>query len=741
MTEKLAAAAAAFGQGKASEEALWSEARSALRQSPEALEPLLSLRRGKERFTIPTDVAMLCVRQALTLLESPVASMAPHDVLHFLSHAVVDASPTASEAEHLVQVLSTSTSQSRTIQTCSQGLLCLQKIVELHPSALRQQPAKVATAITSALHVLSDTLQQQRNRSARSVLREAASLLTALPALIEQVGRELEPSALVILACLQPVAVVGAPYVLPGRRPAAAAPAGPPGLPSSDCSWSETDAISSAVETKSRGHRHENTDGTTAASSLQAQCRTAALRDFAHLFKLWPKAFFGRWALVLDFQSGEVCRPTGSTPLPMLLSICQQDPAPKVRSAALGALCALLAAPNVRSWPVPLESQKVQSSASLTGQLAITLRQAHAVVFALLGGGQAVDVQNALRACGDLAASTPYTKLQSGLLSEMLRKLMVFAEGLSVLTTLEEAVPPVLSSTIAAVSAVLKRDDCASELSAFLFCGSSPHLPANDFLKHLLHLMQLPGPPLPSQAAAPAAKSGSRKGKGRAAKEEPAAEALEAPILQELALLVSRLASFSPPSLPDSTAKLFEQLVFSLVTQRNAMLRLRGFRFLGELSSIEGGPGHPFSADWCDRLVHHVRLSCTAPAEQNSSVRAAAIGALQTVLRNAAACDGKLRPALLSGAMVSLRLGLGDANASVRTSAVQALAALALNLPQASLETSGDGDEVIQLVLHLTTDVAGDVAGSRLDRARSALRCDRQDMLSLSRAWQIFLSM
>lgn len=38
---------------------------------------------------------------------------------------------------------------------------------------------------------------------------------------------------------------------------------------------------------------------------------------------LWNlcQAFFGRWPLVLDFQSGEVCRPTGK-PLPMLLSIC-----------------------------------------------------------------------------------------------------------------------------------------------------------------------------------------------------------------------------------------------------------------------------------------------------------------------------------------------------------------------------------------------------------------------------------
>ncbi|CAE7235842.1 unnamed protein product, partial [Symbiodinium sp. KB8] len=120
------------------------------------------------------------VRQAETLLANPSAppgSMATHDVLHFLSHAVVDAGLTASDSEHLVEVLSASISQTRTIQTCSQGFLCFQKIAELHPAALRQQSAKVASATTSALHILSDTLQQQRNRSARSVLREAAALL------------------------------------------------------------------------------------------------------------------------------------------------------------------------------------------------------------------------------------------------------------------------------------------------------------------------------------------------------------------------------------------------------------------------------------------------------------------------------------------------------------------------------------------------------------------------------------
>ncbi|CAE7881624.1 unnamed protein product [Symbiodinium microadriaticum] len=164
-------------------------------------------------------------------------------------------------------------------------------------------------------------------------------------------------------------------------------------------------------------------------------------------------------------------------------------------------------------------------------------------------------------------------------------------------------------------------------------------------------------------------------------------------------------------------------------TQRNAMLRLRGFRFLGELPSSEGGGGHPFSADWCDRLVRHVGLSCTAPAESNSSVRAAAVSALQTVLRNAAACDGMLRPALLTSAMMSLRLGLGDANASVRTSAVQALAALAPHLPQASSESSDEGSEVVLLVLHLASDAAGDVrsaAAAALASFAGAVRSRRE---------------
>ena len=49
----------------------------------------------------------------------------------------------------------------------------------------------------------------------------------------------------------------------------------------------------------------------------------------------------------------------------------------KVRAAALAALVALLQAPQLKAWPVPLEAEKPgqQSSTSLTGQLSLTIRQ------------------------------------------------------------------------------------------------------------------------------------------------------------------------------------------------------------------------------------------------------------------------------------------------------------------------------------------------------------------------------
>ena len=101
--------------------------------------------------------------------------------------------------------------------------------------------------------------------------------------------------------------MLGAPYVL--RRPPGLSPMG---REPSDCSWSETDLQSS---TERRGKGREK--GEASSSALQAQLRALALRNFAQLFKQMPKAlekscfestleaFFGRWPLVLDFQSGE----------------------------------------------------------------------------------------------------------------------------------------------------------------------------------------------------------------------------------------------------------------------------------------------------------------------------------------------------------------------------------------------------------------------------------------------------
>ena len=72
-----------------------------------------------------------------------------------------------------------------------------------------------------------------------------------------------EASALPALASLQPLAVLGAPYVLPGRaRP-------PPGLAGlaprdpSDCSWSETDASATehGARKGQRERRRQNAEG------------------------------------------------------------------------------------------------------------------------------------------------------------------------------------------------------------------------------------------------------------------------------------------------------------------------------------------------------------------------------------------------------------------------------------------------------------------------------------------------
>jgi len=169
---------------------------------------------------------------------------------------------------------------------------------------------------------------------------------------------------------------------------------------------------------------------------------------------------------------------TGGASLPMLLTIAQRDPSHKVRSCALSALCALLEAPGVRSWPVPLERGceaevpiRAKTSSSFTplaGQMATTLRQSHALVFGLLQHGSADDVQSALWACKDLIGCTPYPKLQSGLLSETIARVAPFLRGLGRARCLD-AVSQTTNAAILAIKAAIKREDCSSELSHCLY--------------------------------------------------------------------------------------------------------------------------------------------------------------------------------------------------------------------------------------------------------------------------------
>ncbi|CAJ1420815.1 unnamed protein product [Effrenium voratum] len=636
---------------KSTDDAAWTGLRAVLQQgsSEEELRKVAELLRKDQ--PIPEDVAALCVRNIQTLLADSSASAAEaHSVFQMLHRCLQHA---AGDAE-LVQLLAERLRRCKALQSCTQILLCLQRLSEQQPQVVKDSPA-VAAAITPALQVLSDSVLRQR--SSRGVLREASAMLTALPALLEA---NLEAAALTTLACLQPLAVLGAPYVLPGRV------LPPPGLSvPSDCSWSETDA----AEGRSKGKGRDGKDGASAVAMLQLQCRSLALRSFAQLFKLWPKAFFGRWSLVLDFQSGEVSRPCGQ-PLPMLLSICQQDPAPKVRQAGLVALLALLQAPQLRNWPVPLErvSGSAAGNTSLTGQLATTIRQSHALVLQLLRSP--ADLTSALRACAELAGCTPYPKLQSGLLSELLAHLLGFALDRS----LEASNAPAAGNAVTAILAVLKREDCRAELSAFLFAEQASPLPADALLQQMLHLLSLPRP---ETEVAP---SGQRKSRSKEEADDPL-------IIQELALVTGRLPTFLPPSPPESTLQLMQQLVLALAGPgRSSVLRLRAFRLLSDLAPSS------FSASFRQRVLQ------LAAAEANSSVKAAALAALPGLVTS---CEPASQCALCAGALQALQPALSDSSGPVRTAAAQALGALTSVLEEPS--------SIVKMLLPLARDAAGDV--------------------------------
>ncbi|CAE8642350.1 unnamed protein product [Polarella glacialis] len=550
---------------------------------------------------------------------------------------------------------------------------------------------------------------------------------------------------------LQPLSVTGAPYVTRCRVPLQGP--GPPGLAalgapplSSDWSWSDRDTELSAVDADSVAAVRRRTagkgrggaeDAATVAMALQAQCRAGALRSCVQLFKLWPKAYFGRWPLVLDFQSGEVCRSSGgAAPLPMLLAICQQDPSPKVRAAALASVCALLEAPSVRSFPVPLERDGVGNSAggSLSEQLAKTLRQSHSVVFKLVQCSNVGDVQNALRACGDLASSTPYTKLKPGLLTEIVQRLVPFLRGMTDLTCLD-AVPQVVSAAVAAMGVALKREDCAAELQSCLFTGRGQSgVPlADELVKSVLHVVSLVNK-LPSGASSAQITQPSptktRPKKGAAALDlEPG----DSVVTQECALLASRVLHFRPAVLPQTTVEMYQELVSSLVEMGHSGFRVRGFRLLSDLlepptTTTEGlasteapeteaatqaaRPPSQLSPSWCAGLARTVWLKACAPAELSSTVRASAMSALPGLLLTAIQrqeAEGSVTVAPVPEALATLRSGASDANATVRTAAAQAFGALSHLRFHAVEGGPSETEAVLQLVMCLCVDTAGDV--------------------------------
>eukprot|EP00913_Durusdinium_trenchii_P021732 g20418.t1 len=563
------------------------------------------------------------------------------------------------EQLQLQQRLLPALKRSRSLASSAQAMVCLQRLAEEKSS---MGSAELAAAVLAALQLCSEVVLQ---RSSRAMLREAVQLLQALPQVLEVTGDTLEASALTALAHLQPLAVLGAPYVLPRRT---AAEVSGRAEVSSSVSWSETEP-QSAAERKGKG-RGEGKDAVTALQTLQAQCRSLSLRNFAQLFKLWPKAFFGRWPLVLDFQSGEVCRPGSGIQRPMLLSICDRDPVVRVRQQAL----------------------KAQSSTSLTGQLAMTIRQSHALVMELMDGDE-LNQLNALRACADLVASTPYSKLQSGLITSLLDKLLAFAYQSELKL---EASPPVLALVLA-LSSLLKREDCAAEITKALFRTRRPSGPSavaacageasaepgpEDWLFQQMLRLMTETPEMKPQTPTGARRTDGRKDRGK--RPETPEEPL---MIQEFALLTGRLALFVPAALPESTLTLLEQLVLSFVSQQSSMLRLRAFRLLNDLPLSEAWQ---FSPSFLEQL-----FQISQRPEPIASVRQSLLSALPGLVR----CSARSELTEEHPLRQVLRQGLQDVNGGVRTAAAQALGAMASRFEL----------DAVQWLIPLAADPTGDV--------------------------------
>eukprot|EP00927_Polykrikos_kofoidii_P049799 TRINITY_DN43808_c0_g1_i1.p1 TRINITY_DN43808_c0_g1~~TRINITY_DN43808_c0_g1_i1.p1 ORF type:complete len:1362 (-),score=203.36 TRINITY_DN43808_c0_g1_i1:86-4171(-) len=452
----------------------------------------------------------------------------PNSVLRLLAHVLRELKPVPVEqtrglASNLLAA--TRTWSDGGVRRCSLIALCLRRICEQGRGEVKAHAREASSFVMESARCLGDKVATQPHHGEGPAkaghFRDSLTYLEALPSLSAELKDTLEPSALMLLSHIQQYSAFGAPYVVRGIGGAVAASrsSGPPGLsspraaPSSTADLSELGASSgtgSCIDDASGGRLHpcgrdagytgngrslpstSETRSIAAATALAAQCRAAALRASAQFFRIWPKTFFGRWPLVLDFSSAAYSalgNPSG-LPLPMLIAIGQQDPVAKVRSSALEALCALLEAPGVRTWPVPLERGTVETASSstvgrhdlrsgsatpaftsLSGQVATTLRQSHNLVLALLANDRKGDVYAALRACSQLLSCTPYNKLRPGLMSMMVQRLSAFLVAAADADDAEQMSQNSVGA-VAALSAALRREDCAEELGCCLYEGA-----------------------------------------------------------------------------------------------------------------------------------------------------------------------------------------------------------------------------------------------------------------------------
>lgn len=139
------------------------------------------------------------------------------------------------------------------------------------------------------------------------------------------------------------------------------------------------------------------------------------------IFNTFPKEFLNRWQMVTDFQSF-LCDDGKSPPVPLLLGICRSDPSNRVRYAAVNAITALFGAPQLRTFPVPLEdlappglALKTHKFSSMTQVIATFIRLAHEVFVSFLS----TDLMLGLRGLTDIIPMIPYHHLRPGMLSEV----------------------------------------------------------------------------------------------------------------------------------------------------------------------------------------------------------------------------------------------------------------------------------------------------------------------------------